>query len=192
MRSTSADMESILCVTPGSLERHHVDHQQFSILCVLLQMQMKYVEARLGDRVLYAGSFSSHFSYFMLLLPEEDSHYLHHQFPMSVMYYLFLFLPFHHHFSFTLIWNTFSLSFMQWEPCHAVVATPLLIAFELLLFIYLENSHVTKPPPLSLQIVFLPLLAFEVTILIDFFHLSFTTGASLAVVVDAVRKGAAA
>ncbi|CAH1445088.1 unnamed protein product [Lactuca virosa] len=85
MRSTSADMESILCVTPGSLEGHHVDHQQFSILCVLLQMQMKYVEARLGDRVLYAGSFSSHFSYFMLLLPEEDSHYLHHQFPMSVI-----------------------------------------------------------------------------------------------------------
>ncbi|CAH1445068.1 unnamed protein product [Lactuca virosa] len=83
MRSTSADMESILCVTPGSLERHHVDHQQFSILCVLLQMQMKYVEARLGDRVLYAGSFSSHFSYFMLLLPEEDSHYLHHQFPIG-------------------------------------------------------------------------------------------------------------
>ena len=55
MRSTSADMESILCVTPGSPEGHRVDHQRFSILCVLLQMLMKYEEARLGDRVLYAG-----------------------------------------------------------------------------------------------------------------------------------------
>nr|KAJ0190307.1 hypothetical protein LSAT_V11C800428110 [Lactuca sativa] len=59
----------------------------------------------------------------------------------------------------------------DWEPCHAVVATPLLIAFELLLCIYLENSHVTKPPPVSLQIVFLPLLAFEVTILVDNFRM---------------------
>ncbi|KAL7602101.1 hypothetical protein Lser_V15G22453 [Lactuca serriola] len=63
MRSTSADMESILCVTPGSPEGNCVDHQRFSILCVLLQMQMKYVEARLGDRVLYAerltGSFKT-------------------------------------------------------------------------------------------------------------------------------------
>ncbi|KAL7587772.1 hypothetical protein Lser_V15G37300 [Lactuca serriola] len=52
MRSTSADMESIICVTPGILEGHRVDYQRFSILCVLLQMQMKYVEARLGDRVI--------------------------------------------------------------------------------------------------------------------------------------------
>ena len=31
------------------------------------------------------------------------------------------------------------LFFGQWAPCHAVVATPLLIAFELLLCIYLES-----------------------------------------------------
>ncbi|KAL7599057.1 hypothetical protein Lser_V15G23577 [Lactuca serriola] len=54
MRSTSANMESFLCVTPRIPKGHRVDHQRFSILCVLLQMQMKYVEARLGDRVLYA------------------------------------------------------------------------------------------------------------------------------------------
>ncbi|CAH1419695.1 unnamed protein product [Lactuca virosa] len=35
MCSTSTDMESILCVTPGSPEGHRVDHQRFSILCVL-------------------------------------------------------------------------------------------------------------------------------------------------------------
>ncbi|CAH1421144.1 unnamed protein product [Lactuca virosa] len=80
---------------------------------------------------------------------------------------------------------------MQWEPCHAVVATPLLIAFELLLCIYLENSHVTKPPPLSLQIVCLPLLAFEtrgepINSSPAFENIS--AGASLVVVVDAVRK----
>nr|KAJ0218042.1 hypothetical protein LSAT_V11C300133800 [Lactuca sativa] len=59
----------------------------------------------------------------------------------------------------------------DWAPCYAVVATPLLIAFELLLCIYLENSHVTKPPPVSLQTVFLPLLAFEVTILVGNFRM---------------------
>ena len=31
--------------------------------------------------------------------------------------------------------------FLQWAPCHAVVATPLLVAFELLLCIYLESSY---------------------------------------------------
>lgn len=29
----------------------------------------------------------------------------------------------------------------QWAPCHAVIATPLLIAFELLLCIYLESLY---------------------------------------------------
>ncbi|KAI7732482.1 hypothetical protein M8C21_024201 [Ambrosia artemisiifolia] len=29
----------------------------------------------------------------------------------------------------------------EWAPCHAVVATPLLIAFELLLCIFLENTY---------------------------------------------------
>lgn len=31
--------------------------------------------------------------------------------------------------------------FLQWAPCHAIVATPLLIAFELLLCIYLESLY---------------------------------------------------
>ena len=30
---------------------------------------------------------------------------------------------------------------VQWAPCHAVVATPLLVSFELLLCIYLESSY---------------------------------------------------
>ncbi|TKY51662.1 RING finger protein B [Spatholobus suberectus] len=50
----------------------------------------------------------------------------------------------------------------QWAPCHSVVATPLLVAFELLLCIYLWSSYV-----INLRIVFVPLLAFEVVILID-------------------------
>ncbi|KAJ4875068.1 Transmembrane Fragile-X-F-associated protein [Raphanus sativus] len=55
----------------------------------------------------------------------------------------------------------------HWAPCHAIVATPLLIAFELLLCVYLESAHARSPPAVSLKIVFLPLLAFEVTILVD-------------------------
>ncbi|KAJ0442773.1 putative transmembrane Fragile-X-F-associated protein [Helianthus annuus] len=31
----------------------------------------------------------------------------------------------------------------EWAPCHSVVATPLLIAFELVLCIFLENSYYT-------------------------------------------------
>eukprot|EP00257_Ricinus_communis_P026659 XP_025014073.1 uncharacterized protein LOC8269523 [Ricinus communis] len=50
----------------------------------------------------------------------------------------------------------------HWAPSHAVLATPLLIAFELLLCIRLESSYVV-----NLKIVFLPLLAFEMAILID-------------------------
>ncbi|KAH0875839.1 hypothetical protein HID58_073201 [Brassica napus] len=55
----------------------------------------------------------------------------------------------------------------HWAPCHAIVATPLLVAFELLLCVYLESAHARWPPAVSLKIVFLPLLAFEVTILVD-------------------------
>ncbi|KAK9277397.1 hypothetical protein L1049_006940 [Liquidambar formosana] len=50
----------------------------------------------------------------------------------------------------------------HWAPYHAVMATPLLVAFELLLSIYLESSYAV-----NLKIVFLPLLAFETAILID-------------------------
>ncbi|MFS8010825.1 hypothetical protein Hanom_Chr14g01301561 [Helianthus anomalus] len=42
-------------------------------------------------------------------------------------------------------------------------------AIQLLPHLCLENSYVSKPPPVSLQIVFLPLLAFEVAILVDNF-----------------------
>ncbi|CAN1241716.1 RING finger protein B [Linum perenne] len=54
----------------------------------------------------------------------------------------------------------------HWAPCHAVVATPLLTAFELLLCIYLESADAV-----DLKIVFLPLLLFEVTILVDNFRM---------------------
>ncbi|XP_052185597.1 uncharacterized protein LOC127797103 isoform X2 [Diospyros lotus] len=50
----------------------------------------------------------------------------------------------------------------RWAPFHALMATPLLVAFELLLCIYLDSSYA-----LNLKIVFLPFLAFEVAILVD-------------------------
>ncbi|TKY69408.1 RING finger protein B [Spatholobus suberectus] len=50
----------------------------------------------------------------------------------------------------------------HWAPCHAILATPLLVAFELLLCIHLESNYAV-----NLEIVFLPLLAFEMAILID-------------------------
>ncbi|KAI5568919.1 hypothetical protein BDE02_12G045200 [Populus trichocarpa] len=59
----------------------------------------------------------------------------------------------------------------HWAPCHAVVATPLLIAFELLLCIYLESVYVYHIPAVNLKIVFIPLLAFEIIILIDNFRM---------------------
>ncbi|KAK3032926.1 hypothetical protein RJ639_036507 [Escallonia herrerae] len=49
----------------------------------------------------------------------------------------------------------------HWAPCHAVVAPPLLIAFELLLCIYLESKDVYRSAAVNLRVVFLPLLAFE-------------------------------
>ncbi|XP_021905543.1 uncharacterized protein LOC110820399 [Carica papaya] len=59
----------------------------------------------------------------------------------------------------------------HWAPCHAVVATPLLIAFELLLCIYLESIYVYDFAAVTLKIVFLPLLALEIIILIDNFRM---------------------
>ncbi|CAI0552592.1 unnamed protein product [Linum tenue] len=53
-----------------------------------------------------------------------------------------------------MLWN--------WAPTHAILATPLLLAFELLLCIHLEGSYVV-----DLKIVFMPLIAFEMAILID-------------------------
>lgn len=59
----------------------------------------------------------------------------------------------------------------HWAPCHAIVATPLLIAFELLLCIYLESFYVFDSAAVNLKIVFLPLLALEIIILIDNFRM---------------------
>ncbi|KAK4801145.1 hypothetical protein SAY86_021632 [Trapa natans] len=59
----------------------------------------------------------------------------------------------------------------QWAPCHAIVATPLLVAFELLLCIYLESDNGHDFPAVNLKIVFIPLLAFELIILIDNFRM---------------------
>ncbi|PWA34483.1 zinc finger, RING/FYVE/PHD-type, Transmembrane Fragile-X-F-associated protein [Artemisia annua] len=59
----------------------------------------------------------------------------------------------------------------HWAPFHVIVATPLLIAFELLLCVFLESIYDNKDPTVSLKIVFLPLLAFEITILIDNFRM---------------------
>ncbi|MED6149741.1 hypothetical protein PIB30_065493 [Stylosanthes scabra] len=50
----------------------------------------------------------------------------------------------------------------QWAPCHSIIATPLLVAFEILLCIHLGSSYVV-----NLKIVFLPLIAFEIAILVD-------------------------
>uniref|UniRef100_A0A1J3EL51 RING finger protein B n=1 Tax=Noccaea caerulescens TaxID=107243 RepID=A0A1J3EL51_NOCCA len=50
----------------------------------------------------------------------------------------------------------------HWAPFHSVMATPLLVAFEILLCVHLEDKYVV-----DLKIVFLPLLAFEVAILVD-------------------------
>ncbi|KAK9278709.1 hypothetical protein L1049_028284 [Liquidambar formosana] len=59
----------------------------------------------------------------------------------------------------------------HWAPCHAIVATPLLIAFELLLCLYLESIYVHGVAAVNLKIVFLPLLVFEIIILIDNFRM---------------------
>lgn len=50
----------------------------------------------------------------------------------------------------------------HWAPFHAIVAAPLLLAFEILLCVHLERSYAV-----SLKIVFMPLLALEVAILVD-------------------------
>ncbi|KAJ0242834.1 hypothetical protein HA466_0201030 [Hirschfeldia incana] len=50
----------------------------------------------------------------------------------------------------------------NWTPFQYVMATPLLVAFEILLILYLEDRY-----DADLKFVFLPLLAFEVAILVD-------------------------
>ncbi|KAL6846136.1 hypothetical protein ACP4OV_023584 [Aristida adscensionis] len=53
-------------------------------------------------------------------------------------------------------------------PCHSIVATPLLVAFELLLCVYLEGHG---EPIIDLKLVFLPLLALEIITLVDNFRM---------------------
>nr|XP_043629623.1 uncharacterized protein LOC122600911 [Erigeron canadensis] len=55
----------------------------------------------------------------------------------------------------------------HWVPCHAIVGMPLLVAFELLLCVFLESVYVMRIPAVDLEIVFLPLLVFEFTIFAD-------------------------
>ncbi|XP_074316489.1 uncharacterized protein LOC141652787 [Silene latifolia] len=59
----------------------------------------------------------------------------------------------------------------NWAPCHAVVATPLIVAFELLLCIYLQSLQEFGIPVVSLKVVFIPLLAFQTIILVDNFRM---------------------
>ncbi|KAF3792577.1 RING finger protein B [Nymphaea thermarum] len=59
----------------------------------------------------------------------------------------------------------------HWAPCHAIVATPLIVSFELLLCVFLESLWARGFPAVNLKIVFLPLLVFEVIILIDNFRM---------------------
>jgi hypothetical protein len=120
----------------------------------------------------YAGWCFSRCGLFMQLLQGADSLFLLLLLHVTVMY-----VPFHFLTSFSKIslnvvpmicTDVFMIPFgLQWAPCHAVVATPLLVAFELLLCIYLESSYARWPPAVSLKIAFLPLLAFELTILVD-------------------------
>lgn len=56
---------------------------------------------------------------------------------------------------------------LQRIPCHSIVATPLLVAFELLLCIFLEGHGESF---LDLKLVFLPLLALEIITLVDNFR----------------------
>lgn len=101
-----------------------------------------------------AGLFLSLFGCFTLLLHEEGSHCLHHLCLMIVMYNFRTWVFLKTCFSVTLFcfqtlcsvlfsWlDTNSVLYFcsqQWAPCHAIVATPLLIAFELLLCVYLES-----------------------------------------------------
>ncbi|XP_020974504.1 uncharacterized protein LOC107630405 isoform X4 [Arachis ipaensis] len=59
----------------------------------------------------------------------------------------------------------------NWATGHAVVAMRLLTAFELLLCIYLESICVRGAQVVNMKIVFLPLLIFEIIILMENFRL---------------------
>eukprot|EP00250_Pteridium_aquilinum_P016093 c22936_g1_i1 orf=986-2317(+) len=59
----------------------------------------------------------------------------------------------------------------HWAPCHAVIAVPLLVAFELLLCTYLDIHSGVGKLVFSLKIVFVPLLLLEGVILVDNFRM---------------------
>ncbi|KAK3133300.1 hypothetical protein QOZ80_6AG0534830 [Eleusine coracana subsp. coracana] len=56
-------------------------------------------------------------------------------------------------------------------PCHSIVATPLLVAFELLLCVHLEGLEGNDEPIIDLKLVLLPLLALEIITLVDNFRM---------------------
>ncbi|KAJ0242836.1 hypothetical protein HA466_0201040 [Hirschfeldia incana] len=49
----------------------------------------------------------------------------------------------------------------NWAPFYSVMATPLFVAFEIMLFLHLEDKY-----DVDLKLIFFPLLAFEVAILV--------------------------
>ncbi|PVH64403.1 hypothetical protein PAHAL_2G260500 [Panicum hallii] len=59
----------------------------------------------------------------------------------------------------------------QRVPCHSIVATPLLVAFELLLCVCLEGLNGHGEPFIDLKLVFLPLLTLEIITLVDNFRM---------------------
>eukprot|EP00252_Welwitschia_mirabilis_P018865 TRINITY_DN4231_c0_g1_i3.p1 TRINITY_DN4231_c0_g1~~TRINITY_DN4231_c0_g1_i3.p1 ORF type:complete len:344 (+),score=36.76 TRINITY_DN4231_c0_g1_i3:222-1253(+) len=59
----------------------------------------------------------------------------------------------------------------HWAPCHAIIAVPLLIAFEILLCTYLDSHFGHGIMLVNLKLVFLPLIAFEAVILVDNFRM---------------------
>jgi hypothetical protein len=59
----------------------------------------------------------------------------------------------------------------QRVPCHSIVATPLLVAFELLLCVCLEGVNGHGEPFIDLKLVFLPLLTLEIITLVDNFRM---------------------
>lgn len=55
----------------------------------------------------------------------------------------------------------------HWTPCHTILAMPLIITFELLLCVYLWSTEAYGFVAVDLKIVFIPLLALEITILLE-------------------------
>eukprot|EP00897_Mesotaenium_endlicherianum_P002069 jgi/Mesen1/1890/ME000143S00939 len=59
----------------------------------------------------------------------------------------------------------------QWAPCHTLVMTPLLLAFEVLLCCYLVATEGGEKPPVNLVVVSFPLLLLQAIVLADNFRM---------------------